>query len=129
MGITAFAGVALLCAWLCMLLRELQGNAPILRACASALLLGSAALLLAPIIEQLRELTASVQSGSLPIGDLLLRGLGVGLLAEFTAALCRDLGEPSLGSCVTFLGRLELLCLALPFIKELAALAKDVASW
>lgn len=48
---------------------------------------------------------------------VMLKSLGLCLLTECTAGICRDSGEASLAGWVEYAGRLELLMLAVPLIR------------
>lgn len=58
--------------------------------------------------------------------DTILRMLAIGLLSAFTADVCRDLGEATLGARVELCGRVEILLLCLPYLSELLSLALEV---
>lgn len=128
MSIMGVAGFALFAAALILCLKELRGSgAVLLRAAAVIVLFGGALSLLAPLLSRLTGLFSD--AGAAGFAGVLLRALGIGLLAELAAALCRDLGENSLGEGVAFFGKLEILLLALPFAEELLEIAKEFLKW
>ncbi|MBE6574559.1 MAG: hypothetical protein E7652_09255 [Ruminococcaceae bacterium] len=57
---------------------------------------------------------------------VMLKGLGVALLSEAGADLCRDAGESTLASRIELAGKVEILCIALPLIKSLVSLSERI---
>ena len=79
----------------------------------SALLLGMAR----PLFLWIREML-SVGAVS-EYAELLLAALGIALMTGIAADLCRECREPTVASYVEMAGRLEILCLCIPLIKEI----------
>ena len=125
MSLFQIAGGALLGAMLLALLHELRSPLALpTRAVFSALLLGSALLLYAPVLVQIERLLA--QTGAVEYAKPLLRGVGIALVCELTALFCRDLGEGTLALGVEAFGKLEILLLCLPLIDKILELAKEL---
>ena len=61
--------------------------------------------------------------------ELILRAVGIGLLAELGASFCRELGEHALADGVLFFGRAEILVLSLPLLDRLVDLAEEMLKW
>lgn len=128
MRLVALSGSAILSAVLLLLLRELRSSmAALLRVAAVLTLFGAAVALLAPLLARISELLSF--AGREEITAVLLRAAGIALIAEITAAICRDLGENSLAAGVALFAKLELLLLALPMTEELISLARELAEW
>lgn len=128
MSIFAVCGCALLTAVLILLLREWRTSLSLPVRVAGVLVLFLAAFsLFTPITVRISELFSLAQGGS--VAPILFRALGIALVAEFTASLCRDLGENTLSSGVALFGKLEILLLALPFVDDLLSLAKELLEW
>ena len=118
MGILQVAGIALLSAMLILLLRELRAVAALPVRLGATLLLFCAALgLYAPVLLRIRTLFSLGEGGA--FAETVLRAVGIGLICEFSAAFCRDLGENTVAEGVQLFGKLEILVLALPLIDEL----------
>ena len=83
--------------------------------------------LFTPITVRISELFSV--AGNSAVAPILFRALGIALVAEFTASLCRDLGESTLSAGVALFGKLEILLLALPFVDDLLSLAKELMEW
>lgn len=80
---------------------------------------------LEPVLDFLRELEA--------IGDLqadflgiLLKALGIGLVAEIAGMVCMDAGNGSLGKTVQMLGGAVILYLSLPVFRALLELIRQI---
>ena len=85
------------------------------------LVLGS----LEPVLEFLRELQE--------LGDLnadmlvlLLKAVGIGIIAEIAGLICTDAGNASLGKTVQLLGTSAILWLSLPVLRMLLDLVKSI---
>lgn len=87
----------------------------------------SALLLLSHGVEALRTLLpAFVVFWDTGLSDSLSAALkitGIGYLSSVTADVCRDLGEAAIGRAVVFSARMEILLIALPFIKTIVETA------
>ncbi len=112
---------------LCLLLiinRQKAEFAPFLRVggivIVAALLLSRAM----PLIETLQALSTA-EAGGISAGTLF-KGLGLSLLCELCASICRESGEGGLARGVEAAGRLELLLLALPMLEEVLTLSRSL---
>ncbi len=122
MTLIKLCGLALLLTFLLIGMREIGGRALPLIA------LGGGVFLLIYLVERysalfsfLRELSGGELYTSLL--SLSLRVLGVALLTEITAGICRDLGEAGLAARLEWCGRAEILVLCLPTLSRLLELA------
>ena len=125
MGVWQVSGVALLAAILIPLLRELRAVSAVpVRLAATVLLCLAALSLYAPVLSRIRALF-SLGGGS-ALAETVLRAVGVGLICEFSASFCRDLGENTLADGVALFGKLEILVLALPLVDELIEIVGEL---
>ncbi len=125
MGILQVAGIALLAAMLILLLRELRAaTAPPVRLVTTLVLFGAALGLYAPVLARLQTLFALGDGGEL--ATAVLRAVGIGLICEFSATFCRDLGENTVAEGVLLFGKLEILVLALPLIDYLIEIVGEL---
>ncbi|MBQ3063529.1 MAG: stage III sporulation AC/AD family protein [Clostridia bacterium] len=125
MSIIQLAGIALLTSVSVLLLRELKGGlAPTVRLAAAIFLFGAAILLYLPVIARIRTLFALAEGREL--ATPVLRAVGVALIAELSAMLCRDMGEGTVAEGVLLFGRMEILLLALPLVDELLRIAGEL---
>lgn len=125
MSLFSFCGVALLGCALFLLLRR---QAPPL---ADFILVAVALILASGILSRLQKTFAEMQTlfslaqyGTL--FALLGKCMGVALLVETVADICKDAGAESLAHRLVFLGKTEILLFALPLVQELLTLAGEV---
>lgn len=118
-------GGALLCVVAIAALRQLgrDGALP-LQWLGILLLTGAGLALMQPIVAFAGELAA--ESGVGEMASLLLRALGIALLCQLCADLCRQSGEGSIASGVEMAGRVQILLLALPKLDELLTAAQEL---
>ena len=114
-------GGALLCAVAIVLLKSAKGEVLTLQ-WAGIIVLGGATLFLwQPVLSWLGTLCAAHGMGEM--ATLLLKGLGVAVLTQLCADLCRQAGEATLAGSVEGAGRAELLLLCLPMLQDLVETA------
>ena len=99
---------------------------PLLRV-GMVLLFGFAALtVVTPALTYLTRLGET--AGVTPYAEVLLRALGIALLTQYAAEICRECGEGAAASGVEMTGKIEILLLALPLIDEILSLASNLLS-
>lgn len=91
--------------------------APFLRMAASVALLGAILSLAAEVLSDVTALMSGVLSNE--TGSVLIRALGLAFATELCAGICRDSGETALAGWVETAGRLEILVLALPLVRDI----------
>ena len=127
MGALQAVGVGLTAALAILLLREVRPSTALpVRLCALLLLLGGGVAFLACVMQGVQGLLSLSGSAN---GPLLLRGVGIALVCELGALLCREMGEGGLAEGVLFFGRMELLVLSLPLLDEVLELAKELLNF
>ncbi|MBR5615856.1 MAG: hypothetical protein IKW66_03455 [Clostridia bacterium] len=117
-------GGALLCAVAIVLLKSAGGNVLPLQWTGTVVLTGASLLMLAPVIAWVGELCEGQGMGEM--ASLMLKGLGVALLTQFCADLCRQSGEAPLANSVEMAGKAELLLLCLPMLRDLIDVAGEM---
>ena len=117
-------GGALLCAVAIVLLRSVRSELLPLQWTGTLVLCGASLLLWQPVLAWLGELCSA--AGVWDEASILLKGLGVAVLSQLCADLCRQSGEGSLASGVEMAGRAEILLLCLPMLKSLVEVAKTL---
>ena len=60
--------------------------------------------------------------------EILLKALGIAVLTQYTAEICRECGENSAASGVELTGKIEILLLCLPLIDEILVMADKLLS-
>ena len=87
------------------------------------LLLAASVLELSSVIDTIQDMTE--RTGFSLYSTVILKSLGIGILAQTTADVCRDNGEAALASKVEFAAKIIILLLALPILKALLELIAD----
>lgn len=87
-------------------------------------LLGFAVGALYPLIEYVQKITEG-NGFSLYI-ETILKALGIAVVAESAADICRDFGESAIAARVEFAAKSLIMLLALPVVESLLALAFEV---
>ena len=118
----AVAGVTL-----AILLRQWRGEfVPLLRLALSAVFAGAIIAMSAPLVSYIRTLTEA--AGVPGYAEFLLKALGIAVLTQCCAELCRESGESGVANGVELAGKVEILLLALPLIAEILSTARELLS-
>ncbi len=111
-------GVALIAAMLITLFRKWGSDfSTLLKVSAGAIVAAACVSGIAPIVEYVRDLGEA----SLPWETVegMLRVLAVAMVTHICATICRDCGEATLGGYLEFGGKVEIIVLTLPMIKDI----------
>lgn len=115
------AGIALCSLFAVVTVREVR------RDCAPYLLMGTALVLAASCMPGVRESAAFARSLSSLAGEgtveVILRALGIAWMTSAAGEICRGAGEGQLASWLETAGRVELLVLSLPLLRQLMSAA------
>ncbi len=87
-------------------------------------LLGFAIGALYPLVEYIKKITA--ESGFALYMETILKALGIAVVAESAADICRDFGESAIAARVEFAAKSLIMLLSLPVVESLLALAFGV---
>lgn len=90
-------------------------------ATAAVLLFGTAVSELLPVMREVSEMANG--SGVGKWMAVMMKTLGIAVVVQFGADICRDSGETSIASKLEMVGKAEIILLALPLMRELIALA------
>lgn len=117
--------VALISAILCALLGSLGFKSKGLFATLCALMLISS------LGDSLSELFGSALSlaertGITDVATCAFRAVGLGYVFGFTAEICQSLGENTIASAVTAVGRVEIFLVAYPYFEKIIALGTEL---
>ena len=82
-----------------------------------------------PIITYIKSIFDGGLGEEYPYAQNVLKALGVAVLTEICADICRDLGEGSAASGVELIGRLEILLLCIPMFEAVIATVSEVLVW
>ena len=115
-------GAAVLAVLAIMIIRKQSPDTAItLRLVATVALAAVCIFAIEPIVEYVRELSDTLGDAE-KIGvacEALLKALGISILTHVTATICRDSGEGSIAYYVELGGKIEILLLSLPLIREM----------
>ena len=95
-----------------------------IRIISTVLISGVAITAISPLLDFIEEISQSTPINSyLP---LLFKALGISIIIHLTSDVCCDAGESGLAEKIILLGKIEILILSLPLIKDLFSLAKGL---
>ena len=127
MTLLSVCGVAILaCVLGLVLYQNAQHFGRFVSIAAAILILGIALSRLAGEWQVLADMYALGAYG--PLFRVLGKAMGVALLVETTADICRDVGEELLSARLLFFGRVEILALSIPLMQDLLKLMEEVLS-
>lgn len=118
-------GLAVISAMLIMLLKKWGADHAVLLKVASGIALAAVCFgAVSPVVEYVRELGAvGEESGLYESVEFMLRVLAVAVVTHICATICRDCGEATLASYVELGGKVEILVLSLPMVKQIIDLS------
>ncbi|MBO5938186.1 MAG: hypothetical protein J6Q82_01630 [Clostridia bacterium] len=118
-------GLAVLCAAAVLILSRFGGEfvGPV-RLAGGVLIFGVLILGVEEVLISLRDLFGD-GSGSRYM-ELMLRALGLSFLTALCADLCRDCGESSIAGGVEMAGKLSIVTLCLPLVREILEMASAI---
>ncbi len=118
----AVAGVTL-----AILLRQWRGEfVPLLRLALATVLASTVIAMSAPLVAYIKTLTE--EAGVPGYAEFLFKALGITVLTQCCAELCRESGESGVANGVELAGKVEILLLALPLIAEILSTARELLS-
>lgn len=117
------AAVTAVC--LCVIVKQWKADfLPLLRLATTVLFAGAVLSLASPLVAFLREMSAT--AGVATYAVFLLKALGIAVLTQCAADICRDAGESGIAGGVELAGKAEILLLCLPLIGEILATANKL---
>ena len=120
MDITALAGIAVIAAVLCLVIRQYKPEMALGVGIVSGIvLMGAAVLMLSPAVELLRSLTASAGLDE-GYAALLIKALAVCYITQLAGDCCRDAGESAIAGRLELAGRAAVAVISLPVLTSLA---------
>lgn len=125
MDAVKLCALGLLCLMALLVLRQWRPEwAPLLRLTAIVVLGGA----LVGIMGSALSVIRGWSEGILPetVWSLMTKALGLAVITEMAAGICRDSGEMSLASWIETAGKLEILLLALPLAEDVLHVAKEL---
>ena len=124
MSILQISGVALVAAFAVGILKIYRSDLVFpVSAVAVVVIVGAAVSMIAPATEYVSYLS---EAAGFSAYFEVLKALGISVIADTAAGMCRDGGHATLASKVEFAAKIMILALALPIIKEIVAAALEV---
>lgn len=120
MDIFSLAGAAIICAVLCVIVRQYRPEAALgVSIAGGVFLLGAAAIMISPCVQALKELSARAGLEE-SFAAVLLKALAVCCITQLAADICRDAGESALAAKLEIAGRAAVAVISLPVFMSLA---------
>ena len=118
-------GIALLCSVSGILLRQIKGElGGLLRLGGGILIVSLCMPLLGNVLEEMGLLMENQESFS--YAEVMLRALGLALLCRISADICRDCGEGTIATGVEMAGKIAILLLCFPLLREIVSYARKM---
>lgn len=128
-GVVKLFGGAIIAVMLLVILRrESPDMALSVKMCAGVILAVACIASMTPVIEYVGEVGESFGADESLSGaiEVLLKALGVSILAHVTANICRDAGEGSIAYYVELGAKIEILILSMPLLADIISLAAEL---
>lgn len=110
-----------------VLIRQWKAEfAPLMRLGLAILFAGTVIAMSAPLVSYIGTLTEN--AGVSGYAEFLLKALGIAILTQCCAELCRESGEGGVAMGVELAGKIEILLLALPLIGEILSTVRELLS-
>ena len=120
--------LALVCTVAGVVIKQIRPDfAPFVRMAGNVAIVTVAVTLFIPTVAYIRSLFAGSSLGE--YGGIITKALGIAVLTQLCADICRDCGESSVASGVELIGKLEMLVLCFPMIEKLLDSVREVMSW
>lgn len=121
-------GIAILAVMLTATVRQLRPEiAAPMSAVTSVLLLTAVLTLFSPAVKFFDALDSDGALGEFSSHlQILIKALGIGLLTQSTADICRDTGEGAIAAKIELVGKAEIFVLGLPLISELLEVTRGL---
>ncbi len=126
MDITAIAGLGILSAVLCIIVRQYKPEMALgISTACGVLILIAVVSMLSPSVEAITELTetAGLDEG---YAALLLKALAVCYITQLSADCCRDAGESAIASKLELAGKAAIVVISLPVFASLAEIVTNL---
>ncbi len=121
-GILKLFGGALLCVFVIVIVRRGNPEGALSAKMIFGVMMACACIAsVSPVIDEIGEISSSLFAGD-RYGQavvILLKSLGIAMLTHICAGVCRDSGESSIAGYVELFGKIEIVLISLPLLREL----------
>ena len=126
MSITTIAGVCILFAAIIILLKQYKPEyAMLAAAAASGALLIYLLSFVFPAMEEIQNVLSGVNINNGHF-TVVLKSVGICYVAQFAADICRDFGQTSVAGKIELAGKIAVVTLSLPLIKEIMQITLQI---
>ncbi len=109
-----------------MIVNNMSGSVSFaIKLCAIVLVGGTVAVMVEPVISRIYEIS-SFGEGIGEYADIVIRSVGVAILAHLCADVCRECGENSAASGVVLAAKVEIVILCLPLVEKIISYGTDI---
>lgn len=126
MDMTAIAGLGILSAMLCVIIRQYKPEMALgVSIACGVLILAAVIAMLAPSVQAIAELTdaAGLNGG---YAQILLKALAVCYVTQLSADCCRDAGESAIASKIELAGKAAIVIISLPVFTSLTEIVTSL---
>jgi len=121
---------ALLCTVVAVIIKQVRPEYAFLIRLATTVGICSVAMSVTlPIITYMRSIYEGSSMNERGYIGNVLKALGIAVLTQICADMCRDCGEGSAASGVELIGRLEILVLCIPMLETVISTVAEVLAW
>lgn len=126
MDITAIAGIGILAAVLCIIVRQYKPEMAMgISIVCGILILTAVITMLAPGVAAISDLTSAAGLDN-AYAEILLKALAVCYITQLSADCCRDAGESAIAGKIELAGKAAIVVISLPVFSALAELVTDL---
>ena len=120
--------LAIACVTAGMIIKQIRPDfSPFVKIAGNIAVVTAALTLISPAVTYISSLFEISSLGE--YGSTVIKALGIAVLTQICADICRDFGEGSVASGVELVGRLQILLLCIPLIEKLLSSVREVMSW
>ena len=130
-GILKICAISLLCVTVGIISRTLSGSVATAVKIAGILLVFSGAMLMmSDVLEAVGDVVEEFSESSQinAYWGVMLRALGIAVLCRICTDICRDCGEGAIAGGVETAGKIAILFLSLPMVKQIIDYARELLS-
>lgn len=118
----------IMCAVVCVLIKHYRGEFAITAKLGSIILIfGIVISLLSPVMDYIKNMMEN--NAVSEYSAIILKALGIGYLTQIASELCRESGEGTIGTGIETVGKIELIILSFPLIKDILNISEELLSW
>ncbi len=122
-------GVALLTCFAVMLIKPVRNDFAILIGVVGGLIILAFVIGYVSTVMDFFKVIIEKTGISQSLLSLVMKVVGIGYLTEFSASLCADCGNSSLGDKLLFAGKIVLLVISMPIVMNILNIVTELMPW